>query len=356
MFGRHILRRFRHESGSIDIDGFPADDTEFLNNAYRYLLRREPDRDGHNYHLGQLAAGADRVSVLRYLIESPEFEDLTKKAGVQWPLEPPAEYAGQLSDETQAERLQAARKLTYEDCLPYHTTDLPNGESFVGAWDLRGREGPYVGDIALDGKTVFELGPATGHLSFWMEQQGADVTAFEVGYDTTVDVVPVPDPATDAFRRAIMQTVRRINNTWWYSHQKFGSSARMVHGDIYNLPSDVGSFDIAVFGAILLHLERPLQALAQAASICNKEIVVCEPLWEFDADIAEPWVQPLPAGTENLTGWWQFSPGAVVKMLEVLGFTNSVVTFHTQRYHPTDDMSGPPADVNMFTVVARRAG
>ena len=80
--------------------------------------------------------------------------------------------------------------LDLADCDFYHTVDLPGGGTVAGQWDLRGREADYLGHAPLAGRSVLEIGPASGHLSFWMESQGADVTAFDLGEDSPWDFVP----------------------------------------------------------------------------------------------------------------------------------------------------------------------
>ena len=65
--------------------------------------------------------------------------------------------------------------------------------------------------------------------------------------------------------------MERVRNSWWYSHQRLGSHAQVVYGDIYRLPSDIGRFDVATFGSILMHLSRPFAALALRPSKALRE-------------------------------------------------------------------------------------
>lgn len=91
MSSKRFLRNQRRRTSSTD-DGFPADHAEFVTLAYRYLLRREPDRSGLEHYLNRLNGGGDRATVLRDLTESPEFADLTDKVGVAWAIEPSTGY------------------------------------------------------------------------------------------------------------------------------------------------------------------------------------------------------------------------------------------------------------------------
>jgi hypothetical protein len=48
--------------------------------------------------------------------------------------------------------------------------------------------------------------------------------------------------------------------------------------------------------------------------------------------------------------WWRFSPGIFVRFAEVLGFTESRVSFSEQVYVA----DGPPRSGSLFTVVSTR--
>ena len=114
---------------------------------------------------------------------------------LSWPTFPPEHYLGQLHLDFQAQLHKERACLTRDDCLFYHCMDLPDGEVVSGPWDLRGREGVYLGDVAFEGARVLELGPASGALTYFMERRGADVVAFDVGYDVGIDLHPHPGNA-----------------------------------------------------------------------------------------------------------------------------------------------------------------
>ena len=337
----------------VERDGFPKDDETFVRLAYRYLLQRDVDPEGLEHYVGKLAGGAERQAVIRDFVESSEFDAIANRRSVQPEIVSSLDYSGQLAEKAQADLRSASLELTPADCEFYHTMELPDGEVHRGAWDLRNRETAYLGGIELDHARVLELGPTYGHLTFWMESQGAKVVGFEAGFDRTVDVVPSLRKDSEGFRRSIARTVQRVNNSWWYSHSRLSSSSTMVYGDVYCLPPDLGEFDVAIFGSILLHLERPLRALAAAAER-SKTLVVCEPLGPFAATADEKLMRPLPASDRNLTGWWQIAPGALVDMLEILGFGDFELTSHRQRHHVEHDVSSEQVDVDMYTLVARK--
>ena len=80
-----------------------------------------------------------------------------------------------------------------DDCAFYHSMTIPGHGEVKGEWDLRGREKEYLGNIDLAGKKVLEIGTASGHLCFWMEQQGADVTGYDLSEKQEWDIVPYHD-------------------------------------------------------------------------------------------------------------------------------------------------------------------
>jgi O-methyltransferase len=273
------------------------------------------------------------------------------------PSYPPAEYLGQLDPEFQAALSKRREGADLRDLVWYHAFELPDGTVLPGAWDLRGQEATYLGNVDLAGKRVLELGPATGALTFWMERQGAEVVAFEAGFDVSIDTLPVQgrdDP--EGRLRTMQETIDRNHDAWWYLHRTIGSSAKFVQGSLYDMPADLGSFDITVVGAILLHIREPWGALTQAARRTTETMVVVEPLQD-DLDPPESNIMRFsPSAEHHLTNWWSIYPGAVLSMLSRLGFGRTEVTYHAQRHHLAHDMGADAIAQRMYTVVGRRPG
>lgn len=271
-----------------------------------------------------------------------------------WPRNPPKGYLGQLEPDFQ-ERLASWASRDRAECDFYHTSTLGDGTLIPGAWDLRGNERAYLGGIDFGGCRVLELGPASGHLTYYMESQGAEVVSFDAGWDVTVDVIPRPD--IDRFEVAadVMRMIGRVENAWWYLHRDRLSTAKAVYGDVYSLPTDLGPFDVSVFAAILLHLSNPFQALCEAAARTTDRIVVTDAVQDPSLDPDDNVMRFASAGFGNLTVWWTITPGTVVRMLSHLGFGNTKVTYHTQKHHLAHDLTAPPVDMHMFTVVGRRS-
>lgn len=275
----------------------------------------------------------------------------------RWPAPPPPGYLGQLRPEFQAAMAAERAALRREDCRFYHTFQLPDGEIIPGPWDLRGRESSYLGGVDVAGQRVLELGPASGNLTFWMEEHGAEVVCLDAGFEKSIDLLPVPGVAAETrqLRADHFTMVGEFQNSWWYLHRQLGSSAKMVYGDIYDLPADIGEFDIATFGAILLHLRSPVAALEQAARRTRSTIVVTDG-WSGGPDtLHDNIMRPFPTGeASRWVVWWELSAGAVVAMLQILGFTDITVTEHTQLHQHGHVVDATFTEVPMYTVVGRR--
>ncbi len=272
-----------------------------------------------------------------------------------WPSFPPPKYLGQLTDEFQKELAVERDYLELRDCEWYHTSELANGDVVPGAWDLRGGEGDYIGHTPLAGRTVLEFGPATGAMTYFMEHEGAAVTCMEVGYDVPINLMPLPGINERERRMQAMHVIGAVNNSWWFLHRDKASTAKIVYGDIYDLPGDLPQFDVSVFGAILLHLQNPYAALAQGAAQTKEQIVVTDLVPDLPGALEDNLLRFNPHGVgEESTHWWWMTPGAVIAMLARLGFGNARVTQHSQKHHLGHDLTEPAVDAHMYTVVADR--
>jgi hypothetical protein len=269
-----------------------------------------------------------------------------------WPSFPPAGYLGQLEPRFQESLAVERAGIELDDCDFYHCVRLPDGRVMQGPWDLRGREGLYLGGVEVAGRRVLELGPSTGYLSYFLERQGADVVCFDAGYDVSIDLLPAPGGDSRQLRQDHAAMVGRFQNSWWYLHRAYGSRAQMVYGSIYSLPGDIGQFDIATFGAILLHLRSPIAALEEAARRTTGAIVVTEPWPHGQESLHDNVMRIFPSGEAGRwVIWWSISAGAVVEMLKILGFGRTRVVEHSQLHQHGHVADAPYVEVPMYTVV-----
>ena len=262
---------------------------------------------------------------------------------------------GQLDDGFQKNLANEWSFVTRNQCRFYHSIELPDKTVIDGPWDLRGRERDYLGQVDLKNKRVLEMGPSSGYLTFWMESQGADVVGFDCGWDASIDLMPAPGGETRKLRSDHAKMVSDFTNSWWYLHRELQSNAKAVYGDVYNLPGDLGQFDISTFGCILLHTKSPISILEQAARRTTSTIVVTESWTEGYDSLMSNTMRPFPNGEDGRwVTWWLISAGAVVEMLKVLGFGDTEVIEHKQLHQHGHDPSQPYVEQPMYTVVGRR--
>lgn len=235
------------------------------------------------------------------------------------------------------------------DCYFYHTVDLPNEGTVVGNWDLRSGIGDYLGKIDFSGKRVLDVGCANGVLSFYMEQQGAEVVSYDLDKNGDWDMVPFAkwrdyEHITN-MRKSIID---RLNNAYWYSHKLLKSSAKVVYGSVYEIPEEIGDVDVAVYGSILLHLRDPFLALQRGLSLTTETVVIAETLRGQPQKTSEANLGLLPnaKSMEPKDTWWDLRPEWVVQAIGILGFEDVSINYHQQKFEQEV--------VDLYTVVGKR--
>jgi SAM-dependent methyltransferase len=239
--------------------------------------------------------------------------------------------------------------INLEDCLFYHSMNIPGYGLVKGNWDILGNESQYTGEVALKGKRVLEIGPGSGLLSFYMEREGADVVSLEVAEDFKWDFYWDLEEATpedlEATRKAQKFDIEKMKNSYWFCHRAFSSKAKVHYGSAYHIPPGLGKFDISVLCCILLHNKHPLQILENCARVTSETLVVTEPFRKRPIPQASAEFRPTD-NQHTWHTWWGFSPDFFVNVLRSMGFPHSRITFHTQQQFEKP--------VNLFTVAASR--
>jgi glycosyltransferase involved in cell wall biosynthesis len=234
-----------------------------------------------------------------------------------------------------------------EDCGFYHSYTLADGEEVTGEWDLRPDPFGYLGETSVTGRSVLEIGPASGFLSFYMETAGASVTCLEPSMSHLWDIVPFENFDTQGWREEFTGRIEQVRNSFWYVHHQNASRVRMFEGDPYALPEDFGPFDIGVLASVLLHCRRPFDLLQSVAARTRHTIIITE--LHNPAMGEEALCLWLPhTGVEQVHTWWNFTPQFFISALGLLGFTQFRVTYHSEK-QPAENR-----DVPLFTVVGER--
>jgi len=239
-----------------------------------------------------------------------------------------------------------------EDCFFYHAMDLPGLGLVRGHWDLRGRFDDYLGGVNVDGTSVLDIGTATGFLSFEAEKRGAArVLSFDMSDARQQAFLPFKDKLyyRDPGRWAEVYgaEIEQWKNAYWLCHRLLEAKAEVYYGNIYELPAELGQFDIAIVGSVLEHLSDQITALASIARLTKETIVVVSPLLQTEERIAR--FEALAGNPEADFTWWTYSLGVYREVFAMLGFRITKVS-HAKYYYMYGDELKERA-----TIVAVRA-
>lgn len=251
--------------------------------------------------------------------------------------------------------VEPKRGVRPEEAAFYHRLDFPDLNDRKWLWDLRGREAAYLGNFDFAGKRVLEIGTANGALCFWMEKQGAEVVAVDLSPDVTKTswdtlLMPDDDPATISAQMA--KGIQRLNNGFWYGHERFGSEARLVHATAYAVPVEVGIFDVVTLCAVLQHLRDPLGALEKAVQFTRNAVIIVDqvPSSLTKEELKLPLARFMPKASDRTHHggwtWWHITPELYFRYLKLKGF--GITSYSTGTYQQVLQ----PCEV--FTIVAER--
>lgn len=238
-----------------------------------------------------------------------------------------------------------------DECFFYHTIELPGFGLVHGQWDLRGRFEEYVGGVEVAGKSVLDVGTATGFLSFEAEQRGASrVVSFDMSDVRQQSLLPFKDKLyfQDHERWAELYgaEMERWKNAYWLSHRLLDSRAEVFYGSVYEVPPELGQFDVVIVGSVLEHLNDQISALASISRVAKETIVVVTPLLQTEERIAR--FEPLASNPDYDFTWWTYSAGVYREVFTMLGFRVERITASKYLY----DYGGTFEE--RFTIVAAR--
>ena len=254
------------------------------------------------------------------------------------------------------------KEISINDCLFYHVQDLPGlNKPTKGGWDLRENVDEYLGKVNFRNKTVLELGPSTGYLTFHMEKLGGDITSIDL--DTNVQSRDVVQRVKNDWKKELnnfMKDESARRNAFWYAHQANNSNSKLIECHINDLPDDIGFYDISTICVVLLLLQNPFLAMQKMLSHTKEKIIITElggytRIKSYRNIIRNlikkfrpnpPTMKFLPDQNRAPFKWWQISPEIIVNIANILGFEKSTVTYHKQI--------AEGKTVCMYTVVCER--
>lgn len=156
----------------------------------------------------------------------------------------------------------------------YHTMELRPGIVTPGWFDPR----PTVDKLPwpdVAGKRVLDVGTYDGFFAFELERRGArEVVATDIAGHEDWDFPPrVRARGVEYLREYAGEKGRGYE----IAAKALGSQSRKVVISVYDLsPETIGTYDVVVCGALLLHLRDPFRALAAIRSVCEDHFLSLE--------------------------------------------------------------------------------
>ncbi|HEX7957986.1 MAG TPA: class I SAM-dependent methyltransferase, partial [Pyrinomonadaceae bacterium] len=187
----------------------------------------------------------------------------------------------------------------------------------------------YVGGVEVAGKSVLDVGTATGFLSFEAERRGAArVVSHDMSDVRQQTMLPFKDKPFYQDRERWAAEYGAEMESWkdayWLCHRLLGSRAEVFYGDVYELPPALGRFDVVLVGSVLEHLSDQVSALASISRVAAGTIVVVTPLLEAAEPLAR--FEPRASNPAQDYTWWTYSLGVYREVFGMLGFRVERVT------------------------------
>ena len=249
-----------------------------------------------------------------------------------------------------------SESISLENCEFYHIQDIPGlSEPPKGSFDLRKGVNEYLGHTDFKNKTVLELGPASGFLTFHIEKIGGDVTSIDIDPQNNKwwDIVPncvhneyFAPLSFDEGKKNILDEIKKNQNAYWYAHKAFNSKSKLIHSHVNDLPAELGIYDISLMCSVLMHIQNPFLGMKNILRHTKEKVIITEVggykrIKSFHNIIRNlirktmlppevPSMTYLPRQGKKPFVWWKLSPKIISNMASTLGFEKNTVTYHKQ--------------------------
>jgi SAM-dependent methyltransferase len=163
---------------------------------------------------------------------------------------------------------EASREPALERALShptwYHTIDLAPGVTTPGMVDMRPAARKVL-PADLSGIRALDVGTFDGFWAFEMERRGADVVAIDI--DSYEDTDWPPLQRDELMKQATVPPGEGFR----LARAALGSQVERIGVSVYRLDAEAigGPVDLAIVGALLLHLRDPVAALERVHSVIS---------------------------------------------------------------------------------------
>lgn len=230
---------------------------------------------------------------------------------------------------------------TAADFYWYHCVDLGNGQVTDGDYEM-GRYLPHFhfpDDLA--GKTVLDVGRASGYFAFEFERRGAAVTATELRSLHDWDFVGGAEGRASVLQgytgRADYEDYY-IKGAFNYAHEVRQSKVTKVNATAYEVsPSLFGGqkFDLVFGGSITSHLKSPILALESLHSVTadTGTCIVSAPFLDIVAMRNLPFMAMVGRSDPDRRSWWVMNALALSELMYAAGFKEVQIIDHFNLQH-----------------------
>lgn len=177
----------------------------------------------------------------------------------------------------------------------YHRLDFGDGLVIDGDYDMTNYLPAYHLPERLDGKTVLDVGTASGFFAIETERRGAKVTAIDIWDETLLS----------RFVRTFQLDITYVTKS------------------VYDLDPSFGTFDLVTCGSLIMHLPDPVGALRALRQVTGDRLILATAATPDSAIATEPVCHFVGQHATDGDYWayWSLSACALERMLMAAGFS-----------------------------------
>jgi tRNA (mo5U34)-methyltransferase len=198
----------------------------------------------------------------------------------------------------------------------YHTLELPHGIVTPGWLDHRSVVERIPFPASLQGKRCLDIGTFNGFWAFEMERRGAEVIGIDVLEPDRWDW-----PA-DSEQATIAALARRMaqGDGFEIARDALGSTVTRLDLSVYDLDErEVGRFDLAYLGSLLVHLRDPVRALERIRGALDGTLIVVDGI-DLPLSLRSPGLPLARLDGRGRPWWWYPNAAGLGRLIEAGGF------------------------------------